>query len=131
MANPDYGLDIQCGVDLNPMLTTVTGIPLMTDVCTHRLYCRKGGLLSNPNDNTLDARDFLSQGISGSRDLLRINAACQAALLGDDRISQAQVSASFNTGTRELLLTIQGTGSLGPFFLVLRVTELTIEKLQG
>jgi hypothetical protein len=128
---PDYGRDFMCLTGIDPMLRTVTGIPLMCQVALHRLYCRRGALLSNPNDATLDARDFIGKGVSTDADLITIQGLCVAALLGDDRISSATVTARFNSGTQRLELTVRGTGSDGPFFLVLSVSALTVEVLKA
>ena len=130
MANaPDYGVDLSATTDLNPLLLEVTGEELMCQVALHRLYGRPGSLLSNPIDNTLDARDFLSNDITPSA-LPRIAGQCQAALLGDQRIFSASVSASFDPKTGLLLLSIAGTGATGPFNLTLAVSAVTIEILR-
>ena len=128
---PDYGLDLSCSTDLSPTLSTSSGSTLMGEVCVRRLYCRQGGLLSDPNALTLDARDFISQGISGQQDLTTIEAKCAAALLDDERIQSVVVRATFDYQTRILALSVEGTGSSGPFSLVLAVSSLTVELLAG
>ena len=129
MAEPDYGSDLSCGTDVDPLLRLVTGSELMAQVALHRIYCRQGRLLSNPVDNTIDARDFIAQGIS-QKDLPRIQAQIMGAILGDPRIFSCSVQAEYTFATRSLDLEIQGTGSRGPFQLTLRVTALTIEQLR-
>jgi hypothetical protein len=111
------------------MLRLVSGPEMMAQVCLRRLYCRQGRLLSNPNDNTLDARDFVADGVT-QKDLPRIGGQCQGALLGDPRIAKASVLASFSPLTKTLTLNITGTGSLGPFALVLSVTSVTVQILK-
>lgn len=130
MANaPDYGVDLSCLTGLNPLLLTVSGTELMNQVALHRLYQRPGTLLSNPVDNTLDARDFLANDITPSS-LPRIAGQCQSALLGDQRIFSASVKASFDAKTGLLTLDIAGTGASGPFNLTLAVSQVTIEILR-
>ncbi len=126
---PDYGQDLSCTVDLSPTLNVVSGSELMGQVCLRRLYCRQGDLLSDPNALTLDARDFISQGISGENDLAVIRAKCTAALLDDERIFSATVGATYSYSTRTLELSVEGTGASGPFSLVLAVSSLTVELL--
>ncbi len=126
---PDYGSDLSCEMDLNPLLLLVSGETLMGQVCIHRLGTRQGRLLSNPVDNTIDVRDFIGQGIQ-ARDLPIIQGKCMSALLGDERVSQAVVKATFTTLTNTLDLAIQGDGALGPFNLTLRVSAVTIEILR-
>ena len=126
---PDYGLDLSATTDLDPLLGTVSGSKLMGQVCLRRLYCRKGRLLSNPNAQTLDARDFVSAGINGPADLIRIQGMCSAALLGDERIQEAIVTASYDYRLKALTLTIEALGAEGPFRLTLLVTALTVDQL--
>lgn len=125
----DYGSDLSCTTDLDGLCRVVTGNELMAEVCVRRLYCPAGGLLSDPTDNTLDARDFLSADI-GPGDLTRIQGLCAQALMGDPRILSAQVTAKFDNASRTLTLTINVVGALGPFTLTLSVTALTVELLR-
>lgn len=136
MAEPNYGKDIALVigggvVDLDATFRMVEGAQLMAQVCVERLYCRKGRLLSDPNDNTIDARDFISQGIAGTAaGLQRIKGLCQAAIAGDPRVFTIVVEPTYNAVTRALDLSCRGTGSSGPFALTLRITELTVDVLR-
>jgi len=133
---PNYGSDIAVTVnggriDLDSTFRLVSGTEMMAQRACRRLYCRKGRLLSDPNDNTLDARDFVSQGLAANNaGLSRIRAQCQSALLGDPCIFTALVTPTYDTRTRALDLACKGTGAFGPFALTLRVTELTVELLR-
>jgi hypothetical protein len=130
MAEPDYGSDLSCTTDLNPLCPVVEGAEMMAQVCLHRLYCRKGGLIGSPNEETLDARDFIGQGINGVRDLQRIKGVVTNVLLADERIATVSVEATFDSKANLLTLRITGTGALGPFALTLLVSALTIELLE-
>ncbi len=125
----DYGVDLSCTTDLNGLLLDVTGQELMNQACLRRLFTRPGTLLSNPVDNTLDARDFLSKEIR-PQDLRSIGGQCASALLGDQRIFSAIVTATFVPLTNVLTLNITATGANGPFNLTLAVTAVTIEILR-
>lgn len=129
MAEPDYGSDLSCTTDLDPLLRLVSGAEMMAQVCLHRLYCRKGSLIGSPNENTIDARDFIAQSINGVRDLQRIKGVCTNVLTADERIFSADVQASFDQKAQLLTLRITGTGALGPFNLTLAVSALTVELL--
>ena len=129
MASPNYGSDLACTTDLDPTLRLVSGAEMMGQVCLRRLYCRRGGLISAPNARTLDARDFLNDGIRPGG-LTRIAGQCQAAILDDPRVFDCVVAAEYTTD-RRLLLTVRGTGSQGPFALTLSVNELTIDLLRS
>lgn len=133
---PDYGSDVAMVVsggtiDLDATFRLVRGVELMSQVGCKRLYCRKGQLLSDPNDNTLDARDFVNQGVASSEGgLARIKGQCEVALTGDPRIFTAIVTPSFDRQSGTLTLAIKCTGAQGPFTLTLAVTALTIELLR-
>lgn len=129
MAEPNYGLDLSCTTDLDPLLRTVSGAEMMAQVCVRRLYCRRGQLLSDPNDETIDARDFVSDGITPA-DIPKIQGICTNVLEADERIYSAVVVAEFNATTETLTLGITGTGATGPFRLTLAVTDVTVELLK-
>ncbi len=123
-----YGSDFSCLTGLDPILRLVSGSELMTQVAFRRLYCPPGGLFSSPNAVTVDVRDFLGQPFDPVRDRPRVIALCQAALVDDERIYSAQVTCSYDDGT--LSIGASGTGSLGPFNLLLKVTAVTVEILR-
>ena len=106
MASPDYGVDISCGVDLDPFMRAVSGSTLMAQVCLRRIYTPLGGLLSAPNALTLDIRELVGEAIRGDVDVLTIRARCQAALLDDERIYEATVLAEFDFSNETLTLKI-------------------------
>lgn len=125
----DYGTDISATTDLNPLLIAVSGTDLMNEVALRRLFCRPGRDITNPVDNTLDVRDFLSTGITPT-DLPRIQGQCVSALTGDQRIFNATVAASFDPNLHILTLAIVGFGAGGPFNLTLAVSAVTVEILR-
>lgn len=125
----DFGVDLSCGTDLDPLLRTVTGTELMNEVCERRLFCRAGSLLSNPIDNTIDVRDFVAAGIAPS-DLGRIRSQVISALTGDQRIFSATCAASFDPNLQILTLAITGNGASGPFNLTLAVSAVTVEIMR-
>lgn len=129
MADIEYGVDFSCTTDLDPLLILVSGDELMGQVCVRRLFARPGSDISNPVDNTLDARDFVAAGITPS-DLPSIGGRCASALNGDQRISGATVAATFNPNTHLMSLAISAFGANGPFNLTLSVSAVTIEILR-
>lgn len=126
---PDYGQDISCTTDLDPTFRLVDGETMMAQVCVRRLYCGRGQLLSDPNDETIDAREFVSNGMKQG-ELTRVKALCESALLADPRVFSVRVKPSYDAGARRITLPIQGTGSEGPFQLTLAVSDVTVELLR-
>ncbi len=95
----------------------------------HRLYTPLGTLLSDPNALTMDAREYISKGVS-REDIPIIQSRVQACLLDDERIFVANVQVTFNSTTQKMQVQIQGTGAFGPFSLTLEVSALTVEILR-
>lgn len=128
----DYGRDISCGIDLDPLLTDATGNDLMIQVCQRRLFCRQGSCLSAPSETTLDVRDFLNGDLDLSKQSAtqQVSVLCQNALLGDERILTAEVTPKYYSQTKTLRLDIQCTGANGPFSLTLLVSQVTVQLLR-
>jgi hypothetical protein len=126
--DPQYGVDWSCTTGLDPLGRLASGSTLMAQVCLRQLYCRNGRLWKAPNRVTLDVRDFVGQGIVAARDIQRIQAQCEAAIVADERILRATVLATFDG--RVLTLQCTGMGSQGPFTLVLAVTAVTVDILR-
>lgn len=124
----DYGTDLSCTTDLDPLGRLVSGNELMVQVCCRRLYCAAGQLFSDPTDASIDVRDLISDDI-GPNDLTRIQGLCSQALLGDQRILSASVVAQYDTKLKTLTLNISCVGANGPFSLTLAVTALTVQLL--
>ena len=128
----DYGRDVSCTTDLDPLLSDVTGNDLMVQMCVRRLFCRQGSCLSAPNAITLDVRDFLN----GSLDLSQqsatqnISVQCQNALLGDERILSCTVDVTYTFATKLLTIQIQANGANGPFSLTLAVNQVTVQLIR-
>jgi hypothetical protein len=131
VADPDYGVSFRCLEDLDPLLSMVSGQELMNQQMVHRLYTPTGSLLSDPNAETLDVREFISKGMSES-DIPVIQSRIQACLLDDERINTVNVQITFNgqAASRRMTVYIRGTGALGPFSLTLSVSSLTVELLR-
>lgn len=130
-ADPRYGTDWSCLTGLDPTGSLVSGSQLMAQVAFRRLYCPLKGLWSDPDQVTLDVRDFLGAPIDPRRDLPRIRQQCEAAMEGDERIFSATCLATWDQGTGTLRLDCSGVGAAGPFKLLLDVTAVTVSILRN
>lgn len=126
---PDYGTDISCTFDLDPMMRVVSGTEMMAQVCVRRLICRKGSLLSDPLYG-IDVRDFLGSRIDATF-LARVQSLVVGELTRDERIFSAKTVATYTTSTGTLSLKIEAFGATGPFSLVLAVSTglVTVQLL--
>jgi len=118
---PDYGNDISCTFDIDPMMRVVTGVEMMAQVCVRRLICRKGSLLSDPLYG-IDVRDFLGSR-TDSASIARIQSLCVGELRCDECIFSAKVTATFVNNSKTLNLKIEAVGSPGPFALTISASS--------
>jgi hypothetical protein len=96
--NP-YGVDIRCVDDLDPYFPLIGGIEVLAQDLYHAITCGPGSVIGQPN--TLNVRSLLSQGITQA-DLQTIQSSMTATLQDDERVQQALVTASYDTGTQSL-----------------------------
>lgn len=125
----DYGYDISGSTDITPGLHDIgDGAELMRQVSVRRLLTPLGGLLSAPDEDTIDLRSYVSGAVDISR-LYQIRAAISTALLADERISDADIKLEFDRETEVLRVSIAGDGAEGPFELTLSVTDVSFEVI--
>lgn len=127
-----YGRDLHCTTRLLPSMPEVTGARLMAQICCRRCYTPPGGLLSDRFAVTVDLRSYLSSDISPDRrELAVIKSAALAAIQDDPRVLYVTIDPSYDSTSRMVRLAIKGQGSEGPFALVLGITSLTVDILEG
>ncbi len=128
---PDYGYDMSGGVDLTPTLLDVEGDDLMRQVCLRRLYTPNKSLLSSPDEETCDLREFISteQDLAASQ-LTTIRGAINAALMADSRIFSVTIELEWEPFAGLLTVALAGTGATGPFKLVLQASAATVTVLE-
>lgn len=130
MTQPDYGIDLFAGPDLDPLGSVDSGAGMMARVAVRRLTTRRGTLFSNPNALSIDLHDFLSADVAGNDPAL-VQAQVRAALLDDQRISSVAVSVVIDLRARRMTVDIKATGALGPFALTLAITAVTVQILSA
>jgi hypothetical protein len=122
------------GVDISPTLQESTGLQLMREVALRRLYTPNQSLLSAPDEQTCDLRQFLSTDAmaqaNGTLNTNTIRATAVAALKADARILSAQIEIEWFPATSYMTVAVKGTCADGPFELTLGVNAVTIKVLQ-
>lgn len=126
MPIPDYGVDLSCVTDLDPVLRTVTGKTLLAQAIVRRLTTPRGMLIDDPNYG-LDVREWLSMEMTPIV-LARLRAAVRSELEKDERVSSVNVDTTFTNGVLTMNLFINANED-DPLSLVLAVTDVTVTIL--
>ncbi len=126
----DYGLDVDCGTDLDPMLRDVTGERLMAQAMLHRLMTRQGMLLDDPFYG-FGINDLLSEETTDA-ELAIICRRMSSELEKDERVANADVVGvrTEEAGAFNYEFGITGHGAAGPFALTIGADDVTVEILR-
>ncbi len=126
----DYGIDVWCDADLDPLLRNVTGERLMAQAMLHRLQTRPGMLLDDPTYG-FGLSDLLSEETSPA-ELASISARMENELEKDERVLSVDVkgTAIEEAGAFTYEFDITGHGAAGPFALTIGVDGVTVELLR-
>ena len=129
MANVEFGQDISCLVDLDPMLGLTSGIHTLAQGLANRLQTPRGSLWYDPDYGT-DVRAYLN-GAMTTQKLGQLQAAVQGECMKDRRVLSAACAATFSASTSTLSLKVTGTTAAGPFALVLSVSAVSVSLLSA
>lgn len=121
MATVNYGTDLSGVTDIDPTMREVSGNRLLAEACARRLVTARGTLF----DDLTYGYD-ISQFINDDFDLSTIGqlqSGIQGELLKDQRVLAVTATVTYTAGI--LIVTVNLTGALGPFTLVLSVSSVT------
>lgn len=124
-----YGIDIDCGEDLDPLLRDVTGERLMAQAMLHRLETRPGMLLDDPTYG-FGLKDQLSEETTAT-EFAMVCRRMEHELERDERVFSVKVSGTQTEtdGAITWEFEIEGQGLAGPFALTIGVNDVTVELL--
>lgn len=123
----DFGTDISCYPDLDPLGTLVSGNTALAQAIARRLITPRGSLFYDTNYGT-DLRLYLNEGMTNEAQS-RIKSAIEAECAKDERVSSVTADVVYSSAARTLAITITLVGGSGPFSLTLAVTSLTVSLL--
>lgn len=126
----DYGADTSCTDELHAG-RVVAGVELVAEAIYRRLITPRGRLIDDPSYG-LDVRALLGQALT-DRGLSAIPGIIRGEVKKDPRVDICTVRATRTTeglASVSLRLEINFTTALGPFALVLLVSDLTVERLR-
>jgi hypothetical protein len=127
MTQPDYGTDLSCVFDLDPMGAMVTGRTLLSQALIRRISTPRGRLLDDPNYG-FDVTDALGDDVTAA-DVAQIGSGMDSEFLKDERVVSSVTVVTFARGILNTTSTI--TDGTGPFSLVLSIDKVTGQILQA
>lgn len=128
LADDDLGTDIALTDDLSPVWGIVSGKTNLAMALYRRLTTTRGGLFYD-SDYGYNLTDLLNADLSTS-DISNARGAIIAECLKDERVQSVAVTMAFNPSTQSLDLDIEVETAIGPFDLILRATQTTVEILR-
>ena len=129
MANP-YGYDLWWDDDLDPMMREVGGNLVLAQWAVRCITTPVGSLLDDPGFG-YDVQQWLNSDVEiGNPQIAQIQAGITKALLRDERVLSAAVTATYLAASEMLMLSIVLDGGAGPFTLTVSVTAVTVQLLQ-
>ncbi len=123
----DFGTTLSCVDDISPEARMVSGFRVVGEAVARRWLTPRGRLIGYPNYG-FDLTQFVNADVT-ARDLPAIKAGAAAEALKDERVTSADVSVSLAVDGILSVSAVLGT-ALGPFTLVLAVSDVTIQILQ-
>lgn len=123
----DLGTDISTpdGLDLDPMMRTVSGVRGLGQALARRLITPRGSLVDDASYG-YDLRTRLNDSLT-TADLAQLGAVVARECERDERVESASARVTLANGA--LRATITGTTSAGPFRLVIAVSDVTADVL--
>jgi hypothetical protein len=125
---PDFGTTLSCIFDLDSMGATVSGLTALSQALVRRITTPRGRLLTDPNygyDVTGELNDDVTTAQAGS-----IGSNMDQEFMKDQRVLSSSTIATLNPdGTLDTTTSI--ATALGPFSLVLSISQVTVSIIQA
>lgn len=115
--DPDFGRDISCGVDLDPLLRDVTGVEAVMQAMLRRLITRPGTLVGCPLYG-FGLLDLLNADLDDS-EIQQLAARMGPELEKDERVFSASARQTRSADGETIAFAVVGNSALGPFEFVL------------
>lgn len=125
----DFGQDILVFPDLDASMTPTNDARVLGEAIGRR-YITQRGTLPFHDDYGMDLRGYLNSEVTPDL-LFQMQAEMEAEALKDERVFGANVAATFDPGTQAFTADVGLDTALGPYTMTVRVTQLTVELLQG
>lgn len=125
---PDYGIDISCTDDLDPLFRTVRQLDVVKQAMVRRLQSPIGSLFLDPRYG-LDVRGLVSTSTAeGANAAGYVAGLIRTQMLMDERIDSVSIeSAQYDAAERAIAIRLAAYTSSGPFGLVLKLNATNLE----
>ncbi len=124
MAN--LGSDLSCVIDCTPDMAEVSGRTCLAQAVARRYVTPRGGLIDDANYG-FDLRQYINDDMSLA-DIARVQAGAEAEALKDERVEACKVTIAVSAEGL-MVVSVVLTDSVGPFTLVLSISEVTVQIL--
>lgn len=121
----DFGTDLSCTDDLTETMDEVTGLLVPAQALFRRLTTRQGGLIGEPDYQSMDVRELLSRGLTQQR-LRAIPDELRPYALAEEGVDRALVRVRDLDGGKQLEIDISCRTAAGPFSVVMTVGDHAI-----
>lgn len=122
----DLGSDLSCVDDCTPEMSEVSGRQCLVQAIARRYITARGRLIDDANYG-YDLTQYVNDDLKPA-DIGRIQAGAEAEAKKDERVLEATAKITL-TVAGIMIVTIALTDAVGTFFLVLSVSEVTIQLL--
>jgi hypothetical protein len=131
----ELGVDFDCLTDITPNLTLASGWRNLANALGRRLLTQNGFLFDTTGDSQAadygeDIRAKLNAGFT-DEDVGNLEGRIHEQMLQDERVIEADVDVVFTFSTSTMTITIDIETKEGPFTLIMNVSALTVEILDG
>lgn len=123
----DYGLDVSTYPDLDPTFGWTSGITTLAQALARRLETPAGSLPYDP-DYGLDLREYVADDLDDS-DVLRLQSLIAAQAAQEERVLDANVTATQTLATQTLTLAIALRLADGTFALTIAIDDVSASVL--
>jgi hypothetical protein len=127
-----FGTDIDVTTDLPTSFVLAAGLQNLANAIVRRLGTPAGALAAFGDDENYgyDLRSKLNRGMSLVA-IRAVNGEIEAEVLRDERIFKAEVATDFNLATNLFAVDIALETALGPFRLILAVSDRTVTLINA
>jgi hypothetical protein len=125
----NYGLDISCGMDIDPLMRPAWGVALVAQAVARRLQSPTGSLIGDPLYG-IDIAQVASSAGSAATMQAALVSQIRAQILRDERVDTVDFpEQSFNYDAKTFTLRVNVVTAEGPFSLVIELTAGNVEVI--
>jgi len=126
---PDYGVDVSTLPDLDPAFALITSTRAVGEAVARIYVTPQGSDSWHPNYGR-DLRRHLNSPMDAAT-LAQVQAEAEEGALLDERVQDAEATATFEPLSGRLMLRVELALAEGPFLLVLAIGDVSVAILEA